>query len=183
MASALELRHVSAGYGETVVLEDIDLALKPGESVSIIGRNGVGKTTLLVTAMGHTNVRSGDVLLDGNSITHVPIYQRAKIGFNVHNRGKYTFGNYRLFELPGNGVMQLSDGGEYLDSFFEVGREIVGYERADDLIDLIRHYLRHDDERVRIARDAYRRVMAEHRISRRLAEAASYIAQGMRTRT
>ena len=44
MASALELRHVSAGYGETVVLEDVDLALAPGESISVIGRNGVGKT-------------------------------------------------------------------------------------------------------------------------------------------
>jgi spore maturation protein CgeB len=115
--------------------------------------------------------------------SYVPIYQRAKIGFNVHNRGKYTFGNYRLFELPGNGVMQLSDGGEYLGSFFDVGREIVGYDKADDLIDLIRHYLLHDDERVRIAREAYRRVIAEHRISRRLAEAATFIAEGMRAHT
>jgi branched-chain amino acid transport system ATP-binding protein len=44
MAEALALRRVSAGYGETVVLEDIDLALAQGESVSVIGRNGVGKT-------------------------------------------------------------------------------------------------------------------------------------------
>ena len=63
MASALAWKHLSAGYGDTVVLEDIDLAVAPGESVSIIGRNGVGKTTLLVTAMGHTNVRGGEVLL------------------------------------------------------------------------------------------------------------------------
>ena len=113
---------------------------------------------------------------------YVPIYQRAKVGFNVHNRGKYTFGNYRLFELPGNGVMQLSDGDEYLGAFFEVGTEIVGYKNADDLIDRIRYYLQHDEERVRIARNAYRRVIGEHRISRRLAEAAAYIADGMRDR-
>ncbi|PYN42032.1 MAG: ABC transporter ATP-binding protein, partial [Candidatus Rokuibacteriota bacterium] len=43
MTEALALRHVSAGYGETVVLEDISLALSPGESISVIGRNGVGK--------------------------------------------------------------------------------------------------------------------------------------------
>ena len=110
---------------------------------------------------------------------YVPIYQRAKIGFNAHNRGKYTFGNYRLFELPANGVMQISDGGEFLGSFFEVGSEIVGYEKADDLIDLIRYYLQHDDERIRIARNAYRRVVSEHRISRRLDEAARLIADGM----
>ncbi len=65
MASALELRQVSAGYGETVVLEDINLALAPGENVSVIGRNGVGKTTLLATVMGHTRLHKGEVLLDG----------------------------------------------------------------------------------------------------------------------
>src|SRR5439155_1362925 len=54
MAETLSLRHVSAGYGETVVLEDIDLVLAHGESLSVIGRNGVGKTTLLATVMGHT---------------------------------------------------------------------------------------------------------------------------------
>src|SRR5438128_1074610 len=51
MAEALALRHVSAGYGETVVLEDISLALSPGESISVIGRNGVGKTRLLATVI------------------------------------------------------------------------------------------------------------------------------------
>ena len=47
----LDLDNVRAGYGETVVLEDIRLALVPSETVSIIGRNGVGKTTLLATIM------------------------------------------------------------------------------------------------------------------------------------
>ena len=83
MASALAWKNLSAGYGETVVLEDIDLAIAAGESVSIIGRNGVGKTTLLVTAMGHTNVTSGDVLLDGVAITRLPIYQRALKGIGL----------------------------------------------------------------------------------------------------
>ena len=50
--SALDLRHVSAGYGETVVLEDINLSLDRGESISVIGRNGVGKTTLLHVIAG-----------------------------------------------------------------------------------------------------------------------------------
>ena len=68
MASALELEGVSAGYGETVVLEDINLAIAPGESISVIGRNGVGKTTLLATVMGHTTLHKGDVLLDGKSL-------------------------------------------------------------------------------------------------------------------
>jgi branched-chain amino acid transport system ATP-binding protein len=80
MSSALELRQVSAGYGETVVLEDIALALAAGESISVIGRNGVGKTTLLATVMGHTTLHSGDILLQGASIARVPPYRRALAG-------------------------------------------------------------------------------------------------------
>ena len=72
MTEALALRHVSAGYGETVVLEDIRLALSPGESISVIGRNGVGKTTLLATVMGHTTLHHGEVMLGGVSLNRVP---------------------------------------------------------------------------------------------------------------
>jgi branched-chain amino acid transport system ATP-binding protein len=80
MADALVLKAVSAGYGETVVLEDINLALAPGESISVIGRNGVGKTTLLATAMGHTRLHKGEVLLGGVNINRMPIYARALAG-------------------------------------------------------------------------------------------------------
>src|SRR5438128_6173384 len=80
VAEALALRGVSAGYGETVVLEDINLALAAGESISVIGRNGVGKTTLLATVMGHTRLTKGDVLLGGQSLGNVPIYRRALMG-------------------------------------------------------------------------------------------------------
>ena len=80
MANALELRGVSAGYGETVVLEDIDLQLAPGECVSVIGRNGVGKTTLLATVMGQTTLHDGEVALDGRSLNGVPCFRRALAG-------------------------------------------------------------------------------------------------------
>ena len=88
MASALELRHVSAGYGETVVLEDINLALAPGESISVIGRNGVGKTTLLATVMGHTTLHKGTVMLGGESLNRMPVFRRARngIGFVPQER-------------------------------------------------------------------------------------------------
>src|SRR5215469_7980307 len=75
VASALELQHVSAGYGETVVIEQIDLRLAPGECISVIGRNGVGKSTLLATIMGQTVLHSGDIDLDGKSLVGMPRFR------------------------------------------------------------------------------------------------------------
>jgi branched-chain amino acid transport system ATP-binding protein len=80
VAEALALRHVSAGYGDTVVLEDVSLALEAGESISVIGRNGVGKSTLLATVMGHTTLHGGEVLLGGVSLARVPVFRRARSG-------------------------------------------------------------------------------------------------------
>ncbi len=80
MPSALQLRGVSAGYGETVVIEDIDLTLARGECLSVIGRNGVGKTTLLATVMGHTTLHAGEVMLDGCKLNGVPSFRRALAG-------------------------------------------------------------------------------------------------------
>jgi spore maturation protein CgeB len=113
---------------------------------------------------------------------YVPLYQRAKIGFNVHNRGKYTVGSYRFYELPANGVMQISDGDEYLNAFYQEGDEIVGYKDsdADDLIDKIRFYLAHDAERERIARNAYRRAMRDYRIGNLLHRAGEIVLEAMR---
>ncbi len=88
MASALELRNISAGYGETVVLEDVTLSLAPGECISVIGRNGVGKTTLLATVMGHTSLHRGEIVFGGARLNRVPIYRRALggIGFVPQER-------------------------------------------------------------------------------------------------
>jgi branched-chain amino acid transport system ATP-binding protein len=80
MTDALALRQVFAGYGETVVLEDINLTLAQGESISIIGRNGVGKTTLLATVMGHTTLHHGEVLLNGEVVSRMRPYRRALSG-------------------------------------------------------------------------------------------------------
>jgi branched-chain amino acid transport system ATP-binding protein len=77
---ALELDKVFAGYGETVVLEDIQLSLAVGGTLSIIGRNGVGKSTLLATIMGHTQLHGGRVVLHGKDISKVATYNRVTAG-------------------------------------------------------------------------------------------------------
>lgn len=110
---------------------------------------------------------------------YVSLYQRAKIGINVHNRGDYTVGSYRLFELPGNGVMQISDGGPYLKAFYEPEKEVAGYADTEELIEKVRYYLRNDAEREAVALAGNERVLRDHRIGRRLAEAAELIAHGM----
>lgn len=113
---------------------------------------------------------------------YVPLYQRTKIGINVHNRGDYTVGGYRLFDLPANGVMQISDGGPYLDSFFEVGKEIESYKNADELIDKINYYLEHDEEREQIALNGFRRVRQDYKIETLLNKAGEFISKAMSQR-
>ncbi|QWE08965.1 glycosyltransferase [Polynucleobacter ibericus] len=110
---------------------------------------------------------------------YVPIYQRSKIGINVHNRGDYTVGGYRLFDLPANGVMQISDGGPYLNTFFEVGKEIESYRNTDELIDKIKYYLEHDAERQQIAQNGFRRVELDYRIAHLLQKAGEIIRARM----
>ena len=61
MAELLRLDAVTSGYGESVVVEDASLAIAEGEAVALLGRNGVGKTTLLTTVMGLTNLHRGAI--------------------------------------------------------------------------------------------------------------------------
>ncbi len=56
---------VRAGYGDTVVLDGVSLALAPGATLAVLGRNGVGKTTLLATIMGHTTLHGGSIRFRG----------------------------------------------------------------------------------------------------------------------
>ena len=97
-ATALQLDGVCAGYGDTVVLEDVRLALAPGESLSIIGRNGVGKTTLLATVMGHTNLHGGNLLLHGNDISRMAIHRRVYAGLGYVPQEREIFPSLTLVE-------------------------------------------------------------------------------------
>ncbi len=132
MASALELRHVVAGYGETVVLEDVNLTLERGDCISVIGRNGVGKSTLLATVMGHTTLHKGEVMLGGQRLDRVPVFRRARSGLGFVPQEREIFpsltvrenlevaarpGHWtpaRVFELFPNLAARLSNAGDQL---------------------------------------------------------------------
>jgi branched-chain amino acid transport system ATP-binding protein len=79
-APAIELAGVSAGYGETIVLESLSLTIAAGERVGIIGRNGVGKTTLLATLVGRARLDRGAIRLFGADIAGLPGHRRAAAG-------------------------------------------------------------------------------------------------------
>ena len=98
MAEGLVLRDVVAGYGETVVLEGVSLTLGPGETLALLGRNGVGKTTLLRTIMGHTTLHSGEVSLDGAAMTRWPIYRRARAGLGLVPQEREIFPSLTVLE-------------------------------------------------------------------------------------
>jgi branched-chain amino acid transport system ATP-binding protein len=80
MPELLTVERLSAGYGEAVVLSDISLTLNEGESLALLGRNGMGKTTLVNSIVGVTRYRGGAIRLDGRDITRLRPDQRAHAG-------------------------------------------------------------------------------------------------------
>ena len=81
----------AAGYGETVVLEDVELAVPRDGALAVLGRNGVGKTTLLSTIMGHTTFHSGEIVFGGRSIAALPVYERARLGIGFVPQERLIF--------------------------------------------------------------------------------------------
>src|SRR5580704_17912025 len=88
----LALDDIRAGYGNSVVLDGVSLAVPANGSLAVLGRNGVGKTTLLLTIMGYTDVKRGAVLWRGRDITRAPSHRRALdgIGWVRQERGAFA---------------------------------------------------------------------------------------------
>lgn len=86
--SLLELNKVTAGYGQTPVLFDVDLTVNKGDMVCLLGRNGVGKTTLLRSIIGLNKVDQGNMIFDAEDITKAPSYKRARYGIAYIPQGR-----------------------------------------------------------------------------------------------
>jgi branched-chain amino acid transport system ATP-binding protein len=76
----LALADIAAGYDEALVLHGVDVSLEAGDSLALLGRNGMGKTTLLATIMGHTRLRGGTVRFAGRDLTRSSPHHRALAG-------------------------------------------------------------------------------------------------------
>jgi branched-chain amino acid transport system ATP-binding protein len=94
----LRLQQVSAGYGKTVIIEEIDLHLSRGEAISVIGRNGVGKTTLLATIAGQTTLHCGTLHLGNAEISTDKIYRRVWRGLGFVPQEREIFPSLTVHE-------------------------------------------------------------------------------------
>jgi branched-chain amino acid transport system ATP-binding protein len=87
----LSVRHLQAGYGTAQVLFDVSLDIRPGEVVTLIGRNGMGKTTTVRSIMGLLRPTSGEVQFDGSVVTGLPPYRIAQKGIGLVPEGRQIF--------------------------------------------------------------------------------------------
>ena len=88
MTALLEIRGLNTYYGESHILRDVDLTVKAGEMVCLIGRNGVGKTTLLKSLIGLLQPRSGEIVFNGDGLDRQAPYQRARAGVGYVPQGR-----------------------------------------------------------------------------------------------
>jgi lipopolysaccharide export system ATP-binding protein len=80
--SRLEAHHLQKSYGSRTVVKDVSLAVGKGEVVGLLGPNGAGKTTSFYMIVGLVRASAGDILIDGQSVEHMPIHRRARLGLS-----------------------------------------------------------------------------------------------------
>ncbi|MBM2809497.1 MAG: urea transporter ATP-binding subunit UrtE [Chloroflexi bacterium] len=87
----LAVEEIVAGYGQSIVLHGVNVSVSSGKVACLMGRNGVGKTTLLKSIVGLLPPRSGRVLLDGEDLSRAPVYRRARAGIGYVPQGRGIF--------------------------------------------------------------------------------------------
>jgi urea transport system ATP-binding protein len=113
----LEIVGVTAGYGRTMVLFDVDVSIPAGGAAAVMGHNGAGKTTLLRAAVGLVPVRAGRVLLDGEDVTKLSPNQRVKRGLGYVPQGQLCFPQMSALENLQLVSVSKSAISEVLDTF------------------------------------------------------------------
>ena len=104
----LELRGIRAGYGRLPVLFDIDLTVEAGEWLTVVGANGAGRSTLLKTVLGVTNVTAGEVHFGGERVTHLSSQGRISRGVAMVPEGRRIFPNLSVKENLRTGANTIS---------------------------------------------------------------------------
>ena len=134
----LALRNVVAGYAGTTVLEDVELSIKRGERIGIIGRNGAGKTTTLATAMGLTQQIGGQILFDGVDVSAMPTAERSRRGLGYVPQTRDVFKSMTVKDnlrtgLQGGPESRLEDAYALFPRLYEhrnnYGNELSGGEQ------------------------------------------------------
>jgi ABC-type branched-subunit amino acid transport system ATPase component len=97
-APALEIRGLTAGYGDTPIVYDVDLRVLPGKVVSVVGPNGAGKSTLLKAILGIARLLGGRVELNGKDVTGLPLSQLARAGIGYVPQSEDVFDGLRVRE-------------------------------------------------------------------------------------
>ncbi len=98
MPMLLEARGLKAGYGPAQVLFGVDLHVDAGECVTLLGRNGMGKTTTVKVLTGLLPARCGSIRLTGRNITRLPAHARARLGLGLVPEGRQIFPNLTVRE-------------------------------------------------------------------------------------
>jgi branched-chain amino acid transport system ATP-binding protein len=98
MPERLVVEHLVAGYGDAVVIDDLSLTLEPGKTLALLGRNGVGKTTLLATLAGRTAVHSGSIRYGEHDVLAARPYERIRLGIGLVPQEREIFPSLRVEE-------------------------------------------------------------------------------------
>lgn len=111
MSALLEMDGLSSAYGQSQVLWDVELTLARGQVMALIGRNGVGKTTLLHTIMGTRPVTGGTIRFNGQDITGLPAHKRSRAGIGFVPQGRHVFPQLTVMENLETGLSALAGRG------------------------------------------------------------------------
>ena len=117
MSAGLKVEGLVAGYGDTVVLDGVSLEVPPGGTLALLGRNGVGKTTLLTTLMGITTRHNGTIQLGDEAIETMPIHRRARLGLGYVPQEREIFPSLTVEE---NLAVSALPGGWSIEAVFDL---------------------------------------------------------------